>query len=530
LLIWENLQKINFKVPKNHFKNVMIKSDLKNRRHVMKIAVVGAGLSGAHIVRSLLDHPNFTLVDTIDIFEPREKLGPGLPYHATDDESIMLNVPPDIMSVDPSNPDDFIEWLNENYEEPRNFEGLVSRPKYGKYLLERFKPYFEHQQVQHIQAAVLDMKVIEVEKQTAFPYIYQIKTDKGWQAESYDAVFLSIGHPPYNNFYDLTGAKNYIHNPYPMKEKLADFKSDEKIGIVGSGATGIDLMRYFETNYDLKQPLTFYDVKEPFNFVDIPYEAGSVTFSFSMDWIEEEKAKHQGFIPLESMLDLFKKDMAAENVNVKKIYNTYKANDLKAIRSAFESNDQELAAIQEHCAKLVAYLPQLYNALSGEDKDTYLNHYHHKLLFFKTRVPNQTFKWLFELVDAGKLKGVSNLENIVAKDDGTFAILRDDGKKETADILINASGFDANLARVAEQSPLIKNLYDRKIIIPHMNGKFVLVDWPKLHVINQRYGAMANLFFTGLLVGGTQHENNDAGLTIQQGTYIAKAFMNHFST
>jgi len=229
------------------------------------------------------------------------------------------------------------------------------------------------------------------------------------------------------------------------------------------------------------------------------------------------------------MFDLFKKDMVEENVDVKKVYDKYKANNLEAIRSAFESHDQDLAAIHQYSGRLVAYLPHLYNALSGEDRDKYLNKYHHKLLFFKARVPNKTFKWLFELVDAGKLKGVSNTENIVANDDATFTIIKENGKREAADILINASGFDANLSRVAEQSPLIKNLYDRKIIIPQMEGKFVLVDWPQLHVVNQRYGTMNNLFFTGLLVGGTQHENNDAGLTTEHGTYIAKAFMNQLS-
>jgi len=255
----------------------------------MKIAVVGAGLSGANIVRSLLDHPNFKEKDTIDIFEPREKLGPGLPYHTTDDESIMLNVPPDIMSVEPSNLDDFTEWLDENYEEPTNFEGLVSRPTYGKYLLERFAPYFNHQQVQHIKALVEDMYVLNTDANAAMSYAYQLKTENGWQEDIYDAVFLAIGHPPYNNFYDLIEAKNYIHNPYPMKEKLMHFDNDQKIGIVGSGATGVDLMRFFDTNYELKHPLTYYDIKEPFNFVDIPYEAGDVAFSFSMEWIEVEK-------------------------------------------------------------------------------------------------------------------------------------------------------------------------------------------------------------------------------------------------
>lgn len=487
----------------------------------MNIAIIGAGLSGAIIVRTLLNHENFTKNDTIDIFEPRDELGPGLPYDASDDESIMLNVTPGKMSVNPSNPNDFIEWLETNYEQPLNFEGLVSRPKFGKYVLERFAPYFNHPQVRHLQTEVEDMKVLGTENQ----YIYQIKTATAWQETTYDAVFLSIGHPPYNNFYGLIDAQNYIHNPYPMNEKLTHLNNKQKIGIIGSGATGIDLMRYFDTHYELEHAFTYYDIKEPFNFVKIPYEKDDIRFSFSKRWFNTIKEQHDGFIPLELMVNLIKKDLQIENIDVLQVYNTYKTNDIKAIRTAFESNDQDLAAVQEYLGRLIPCLPDLYNALSGEDRNMYFEKYYDILIFFKSLVPNKTYEWLFELVDAGKIKGVSDTRNIVAEDDGTFTILKTDGCEETADVLINASGFNSNLLRVAEQSTLIKNLYNRKIILPHMDGKFVLVDWPQLHVMNQRYGVMENLFFTGLLIGGTQHENNDAPLTIQQATYTATNFM-----
>lgn len=252
----------------------------------MKLAVVGAGVSGANIVRTLLNHPNFTTNDTIDVFEPREELGPGMPYLTTDDESIMLNLSPDKLSVDFSNPLDFTEWLEKNYEEPRNFENLVSRPQYGKYLQERLAPYFEHKQVHHIQEEVEDLHVIEGQDH----FLYDIQTSGAWSETSYDAVFLSIGHPPYNNFYDLIGKENYIHNPYPMNETLMELDPSKKIGIIGSGATGVDLMRFFDTHYTLEEPLTYYDIKEPFHFVKIPYEKKSLTFLFQWNGLNNKKS------------------------------------------------------------------------------------------------------------------------------------------------------------------------------------------------------------------------------------------------
>lgn len=496
----------------------------KESKRNMKIAVVGAGVSGASVVRALLTHSNFTSKDQIDVFEPRETLAVGLPYNPSDDEAIRLNLAPDKLSVVQENPNDFVEWLEENFEDPTNFEDLVSRPTYGKYLIDRFTPYFEDEKVTHIQETIIDLEVLEQESGLC----YRLKSNKGWSDTIYDAVFFAIGHPPYNDYYNLAGAENYTHNPYPMHEKLNAIDPSKKIGVVGSGATAMDLMRYLHLNFDLKHPLIFYDPNPPFNFVNIPYE-GELPFTFNKKWIAKEKDKHDGFIPFERLLEVFKEDMAKGGLdNPAAVYEKYKESTFELKREAFETNDQKLALMQTYSSELVSLLPHLFNALSGEDKVYYLENYHSKLLFIKSRVPNLTFKWLFELYDAGKLRVVGGLEDIILKDDGHFIVKA--AETEEIDFLINATGFNMNIEKVAERSELIQNLFDKEIILPHRNGNFILVDWPETRVMNQRYGLMENLIFLGLLIGGTQHENNDASLTIEQGTYSATAFMDNLNT
>ena len=53
---------------------------------------------------------------------------------------------------------------------------------------------------------------------------------------------------------------------------------------------------------------------------------------------------------------------------------------------------------------------------------------------------------------------------------------------------MNATGFNSNLVRLAKDSTLIHNLYNQRIILPHVEGKFVLVDWPQAQIINQKFG------------------------------------------
>lgn len=498
------------------------------RRNRMKIAIVGGGLSGASALKSLLNHPNLKKEDTIDIYEPRDILGVGLPY-GPDDESLMLNVSPDYLSVDDNDPLDFSKWLKEKYKEPFNDEGLVSRPKFGYYLAERFEPYFSHRQVTHIKASVQDIDVLDAETKEKTHYkqsgqhVYRLKTSEETIEGTYDAVFLAVGHPEYADYYHLKGTEGYISNPYPANKKLVNIGNDERIGVIGSGATGIDLMRFFTRNYDLKHPLTFYVQDQGFYFADIPYERERLRFSFSKEWITREKEKGSGLIPLENILSTFTKDIQAFGVDVSKIYNRYKAGDLTAIKKAVDSKDQELALIQAYTSKLIPYLPSLYNSLSGQDKQTYLTKYYSKLLFFKSRVPYETSVWLLDLIKQGKVQIKYGLKEIQSSEDGGFILQA--SESDRVDRLINAAGFEMRLEKNGKGPTLIYNLFRKNIIMPHQNGRFVLIDWPHAHVLNQNYGAMQSLFFFGLLVGGTQHGNNDAPLTYQLASRSAKWFM-----
>ncbi|MDN6195566.1 MAG: FAD/NAD(P)-binding protein [Atopostipes suicloacalis] len=495
----------------------------------MKIAIVGAGISGASILQTILDHPHLKEEDQIHLFEPREKIGVGFPY-SSNNESAMLNISPDSLSMIDEKPLDFTHWLAENYEEPTNFEKLVSRPQYGQYLEERFKKYANHEQVTHFKTKVLDIQVYDaLTKKRIFEsksghYLYRLKTSEDWRGDFYGAVFLALGHPDYADYYHLNGQDNYIANPYPMEEKLSEFTSQDRIGIIGSGATGIDLMRFFASHYHLKEPLTFYVQDQGFYFSDIPYEGEEYQFSFSMDWIEKEKAKNNGIIPFNVILSTLIYDIQTAGVDLIKVYGQYKKGDLATIRKAVESKDQKLALIHAYHSQLIAFLPHLFNSLSGQDKEIYLKDFHTKMLFFKSRVPFETFKWLFELIDQGKIRILHGLEDIERNVQGGFTAFAD--KVEEVDYFINATGFDSRLSEVSKGSKLINQLYYKNIILPQWDGRFVLIDWPQAQVVNQKFGLMNNLFFSGLLVGGSQHENNDAQLTHQLARRSANYLMN----
>lgn len=496
----------------------------------MKIAIIGGGLSGSNVLKTILEHPHFSKNISIDIFDPRKRLGPGMPY-APDDQNVMLNSQPKGLSVDMEQPNDFVDWLNEHYQEPTNFEDLISRPQYGEYLFERFEACYQHPQVTHIAEEVVDVKV-DVEKEADALYhhpeahSYHLETATGFKETAYDAIFFAPGHPPYRNDYDLLGEENYIHNPYPLNEGLSHLTNTQKIGVIGSGAASVDYFRYLTQNYQLEQPLTFYVRKDAFLFPVIPYEGEPYQATVSHDWIVATKNKMDGFIPLATIIDTIDNDLQAVGADIHRIYQEYHDYDVDTVARTLESKDQELAVIQAYISEMGPLLPHLFNALNGIEKDTYLQDYHTKLLFFRNLIPHKTAVNLLEHYQAGKVRIVFGLSDIIPQADGRFKMIAEE--EEYTDVLVNGTGFQSNLANASEQDELIHNLYKQKLILPHQNGNFVLVDWPRCRIINQRFGVLNHAFFLGHFIKGAQHENNNAKMITQQAIFSAQWLMDNY--
>ncbi|MFO3665497.1 FAD/NAD(P)-binding protein [Anaerococcus sp. ENR0831] len=99
----------------------------------MKIAIVGCGISGANVLKNIIEHKNFDNNLYIDIYEKRSELGVGLAYEE-DDMHKVLNTPVAHMNVNLEDRNEFRNWLIENYVELPTIEGKIPRPITGQYI------------------------------------------------------------------------------------------------------------------------------------------------------------------------------------------------------------------------------------------------------------------------------------------------------------------------------------------------------------------------------------------------------------
>ncbi|MDT8871444.1 FAD-dependent oxidoreductase [Komagataeibacter rhaeticus] len=132
-------------------------------RHVIfpshpHIAIIGGGFSGAalawHLARDGGGPKRMT------VFEPRPFLGAGLAYGAGDPQH-RVNVPATRMSIDTSQPDDFINWIRGTgalADDPAatrpDGDVFPARAVFGRYVADRLAPLLHAGVLTHLRRRV----------------------------------------------------------------------------------------------------------------------------------------------------------------------------------------------------------------------------------------------------------------------------------------------------------------------------------------------------------------------------------------
>ena len=119
------------------------------------IVIVGGGFSGISVAIQLLREPR-RAASRVVLVEPRAELGAGVAY-ATRDYPYPLNVAAGQMSLDGTQPDDFLEFVRS--QGIRAAAGdYLPRQVYGEYLRARFDAAAAQGHVAHRRARVLQLR------------------------------------------------------------------------------------------------------------------------------------------------------------------------------------------------------------------------------------------------------------------------------------------------------------------------------------------------------------------------------------
>lgn len=469
----------------------------------MKIAIVGFGVSGAALLMSLKTTGKLDSDIQVDIFDPSDEPAVGLAY-AKDDKHLLLNAFTTAMSLNPENTFEFSDWLTEHYPEYNVKVDLVPRTVFGEYATERILHLLDLDNVTYHQKAIIDAEVVK-EKDTLQ---YNLMDEICVTYDSYDYLFLALGTPDYQDFYNLRGDQNYIHNPYPVNEKLADITDDQRIAIIGSGLTAFDLVNHLSHEKNLTKPIGVFTNTPYFNSLRVPpYEGPELTYSLDKDWIAAEFQKHKGFIPLDRMIEAIERDLDSNNIDLPAIRSVYDPGDLsKTYHTYFGKEHPELSKIQSYIAKLTAHLADLYMALSKTDEERYREEYATLLRHYRVRLAPDAVNNMYQLMARDELHVVPDLIEIEHED--TFVLKNESGSTFEADVVINGSGLNFNTDQIGDDNPLLSKLLDKGFLLDK-DKKGFLVTWPESQIMSQWYGQLDTCFYLGPWLTNTDYGNNN---------------------
>src|SRR5699024_5704878 len=109
----------------------------------------------------------------------------------------------------------------------------------------------------------------------------------------FDAVHLCIGHLAYKDPYGLKDHPHFIHQPFPVQEKMTEIPHDKTVGVLGTGLTAIDLFRYMQYKRpDLK--VSFYSRSGTFKSVAGKHAKWKYHY-FTKENIARKRAEGNGF-------------------------------------------------------------------------------------------------------------------------------------------------------------------------------------------------------------------------------------------
>lgn len=500
---------------------------------LMQVAIVGLGLSGTGVLKELLSSDQTSDALTIDIFETQDYLGKGKPY-ANDAKEILMNSSPKDLSADPDNPLDFVQWVGEHYPEIAKTHQFMPRPIFGHYLKAQMENLLMDPRVTLIESHINRLTPLEQETQTVAlnqtdkPYSYEISTTNGSIYGPYDAVFLCIGHPPYADHYNLLGNKHYIHNPYPVLEKLNTLDQNKEVGIIGSGLSSIDVMRFLQRHYTTpwKHPITFYIRQLPFTVIRKPVFNRESPFSLSSDWIIQKRKEYQGRLPLDVLLQQIKTDFQAGAIDWLALKAQYGEGTIENIRYSLTHKDEMLERFQGYIDRMKPLLPEINMALSHADKQRLNAHYLADFEHFRNQLAEPAMLDIMKWLDDERIRIVSGLTDITSQADGFELTLGD--TTEFVDYLINTTGFEKNVLKASQQDVFIKQLLDDHLITPGENNQWIQVTWPQSQLFSQTFGVHDHLYLLGFWIFGTQFGNNNVKLSRQSGHRAAKHFLEHF--
>ncbi|QIH78869.1 FAD-dependent oxidoreductase [Macrococcoides canis] len=459
----------------------------------MRIAIIGAGVGGVSVLKYLQKEKK--LKAEITVFDDKKYMGNGRAFQY-DDPELLMNYPGNLISMKPNKQHDFIDWIQKSdvdkevhLDEAENASGnrYYSRQLFGKYMKEHFEKFANKKNVSIITDHARNVEFIGQE------YIVSTQDEKYY----FDAVFLSPGQFGPMDPYQLEGTPGYYKWPYPLHN--IEIEPNKDYAVIGTGLSSVDIVRYFIAHSTNKLALISRDGKVQ----SVRGKMQEVKFkSITHKKLEKIKGAHQGYIPLEELVDRFKKEFDRLGIDLEKL-RINRSNPVRAL--SFDlSHPEEVGLMQSVVLEIVHIASYIWPFMTREDKAVYRRQYAPMLADYANPMPEGTAEELLEALSSGHVEIYSGITDIKYKYN-KFRIYTKD-KELRVHYVFNATGPAKAYKGATEPNPLIENLVNQELLIEHPDGGFYVT--PIDNQVIGKHGVMPTFFMLGQKTSGVNYLDN----------------------
>lgn len=470
-----------------------------------RIAIVGMGVAGVSVLRAMAKHPSYQ-DNQIVVYNPSKTFGTGLPYQE-DSKELLINQTADSMSLEPDDSLDFVHWVKNKKGILNGEKSFFPRTWYGEYMNDKLTLA-----VQLVQPTIIQEEVTALCVQKDGAYVIQSPSS----LEQYDSVHLCLGHLPYQDPYHLIGNERYIHHPYPVQEKLGHFPKDARIGIIGTGLTSVDLMRFLIEN-NSQRHIHFFSRHRGFSLYR-GYEPDITLKYLTIENVQQEQIQHNGFVPLEKMLEWFYLECQDKGVEFDDLRQRFGQGTQEELNEQLQE-ETDLGMLQSIIHHMDPHIADFMQSLTEEDKRKFYTEYDPIFKHFRTPMPKVSLEKLMAEWNAQRIGIKGDMCGVETTTSGFNVQLHNEEPVEV-DYLINATGHNMNAQPTHYHSTLMNQLLNERILQPEPFGG-VQVMWPSAQAVSQRYGVLKRLYVHGQLIQGIQYGNN-AHLLMRQAEQVVK--------
>ncbi|MEV4003947.1 FAD/NAD(P)-binding protein [Actinomadura sp. NPDC049753] len=421
----------------------------------MDIAIIGAGAAAV----ALLDALDPSDIRSVTVFDPTASPWRGRPYQP-DLDSVLVNAPPEIMSIRHGDREHYARWLDGNAPAGAHSDERLGRPippraVYGRYLADTAEAAL----ARFARAELVDAAVTGVSL-AGRPVV---RTADGRRYTA-DQVVLCVGGGAPRDGYGLAGAPGFVADPYPLRRTLAGVPPRRNVAVIGTGLTAVDIVASLAARGHTGR-------------ISMVSRSGTLPFVWQrllptdLRYLAPDRLRAlEGPIRLEEFTDLIRMELAGHGESW----------DALAAWIAAAPERDPAASLREQLAMVDA--PQLgrrivqeaahtagpvvWRLLPASDRERLRGRHFRTITSVASPMVPRNAALLLDLFDAGALEALSGVEKIVAG--SAFEITHAAGVR-TADIVISAVNPPPHaIPRAAE--PLVSSLLAQGAVLDPDGG------------------------------------------------------------